>query len=177
MASLQVGKPAINRIGLTVQDGSRHGQLATSTSVARHRTRTSGPPSRAERHLGVRPFDHPAWTGEGQAGSPAPPIGTVRDLTRSSLERRTPSPGYPAREGPHVLPARSTGFDQPRVGPLPTCRADTSAELGDGVSPAAIVGQRVKIARLRLRRGGGLSTRDTINVLVSPGRRRAVWRY
>jgi hypothetical protein len=91
MASVQVGKPAINRIGLTVQDGSRHGQLATSTSVARHRTRTSGPPSRAERHLGVRPADHPAWTGEGQAGSPAPPIGTVRDLTRSSLGRRTPT--------------------------------------------------------------------------------------
>jgi hypothetical protein len=176
MASVQVGKPAINRIGLTVQDGSRHGQLATSTSVARHRTRTSGPPSRAERHLGVRPADHPAWTGEGQAGSPAPPIGTLRDPTRSSLERRTPSPGHPARAGPHVLPARSTAFDQLRVGPLPTCRADTSAELGDGVFASCDRRPEGKIARLRPRWGSGLSASDTINVLVFPERRRAVCR-
>ena len=87
----------------SVEEETTMTETATTLDVAHHhQTRPDCPtcvidhrrasPER-ERHLGVRPVDHPPWTGSRRPGWVInSPIWTARDLTRSSPERRTPSP-------------------------------------------------------------------------------------
>ena len=100
-------RPAAGATSRTMDDRVEEERTMTETATTldvahHHQTRPDCPtcvidhrrasPER-ERHLGVRPVDHPPWTGNRRPGWVIiSPICTVRDLTRSSPERRTPSP-------------------------------------------------------------------------------------